>query len=145
MRLIDTTEYVSVLRELTEAGQEVCMRISGNSMSPFLIHGRDSICFRKPDRPLKAGDMVFFQRMSGQYVMHRICKVRPEGYYIIGDAQQEIEGPVKQEQIFALIEKVNRKGKWIGPGDFWWEFFAHIWLRVIPLRQILMKLYGRFR
>ena len=121
------------------------MRISGNSMSPFLIHGRDSICFRKPDRPLKAGDMVFFQRLSGQFVMHRICKVRPEGYYIIGDAQQVIEGPVQREQIFALINKVNRKGKWIGPGDFWWEFFAHVWLNVIPLRRIFVKLYGRFR
>ena len=145
MRVIDTVEYVSVLRELTEAGQEVSMRISGNSMSPFLIHGRDSICFRKPDRPLKAGDMVFFQRLSGQFVMHRICKVRPEGYYIIGDAQQVIEGPVQREQIFALINKVNRKGKWIGPGDFWWEFFAHVWLNVIPLRRIFVKLYGRFR
>lgn len=145
MRIIDTVEYVSVLRELTEAGQEVNMRISGNSMSPFLIHGRDSICFRKPDRPLKAGDMVFFQRLSGQFVMHRICKVRPEGYYIIGDAQQVIEGPVQREQIFALINKVNRKGKWIGPGDFWWEFFAHVWLNVIPLRRIFVKLYGRFR
>lgn len=145
MRIIDTVEYVSVLRELTEAGQEVSMRISGNSMSPFLIHGRDSICFRKPDRPLKAGDMVFFQRLSGQFVMHRICKVRPEGYYIIGDAQQVIEGPVQREQIFALINKVNRKGKWIGPGDFWWEFFAHVWLNVIPLRRIFVKLYGRFR
>ena len=145
MRVIDTVEYVSVLRELTEAGQEVSMRISGNSMSPFLIHGRDSICFRKPDRPLKAGDMVFFQRLSGQFVMHRICKVRPEGYYIIGDAQQVIEGPVQREQIFALINKVNRKGKWIGPGDFWWEFFAHVWLNVIPLRRIFVKLYGMFR
>lgn len=145
MRIIDTVEYVSVLRELTEAGQEVSMRISGNSMSPFLIHGRDSICFRKPDRPLKAGDMVFFQRLSGQFVMHRVCKVRPEGYYIIGDAQQVIEGPVQREQIFALINKVNRKGKWIGPGDFWWEFFAHVWLNVIPLRRIFVKLYGRFR
>ena len=145
MRIIDTVEYVSVLRELTEAGQEVSMRISGNSMSPFLIHGRDSICFRKPDRPLKAGDMVFFQRLSGQFVMHRICKVRPEGYYIIGDAQQVIEGPVQREQIFALINKVNRKGKLIGPGDCWWEFFAHVWLNVIPLRRIFVKLYGRFR
>lgn len=145
MKVVDTGEYVSVLRELTEAGQEVTMQISGNSMAPFLIHGRDSICFRKPVRPLKTGDMVFFQRLSGQFVMHRICKVRPEGYYIIGDAQVEIEGPVRQEQIFAIITKVNRKGRWIGPGNFWWEFFAGVWLHMIPARHVLVKLYGRFR
>ena len=112
MKKVDTKEYVSMLRELTESGKEVSMLIAGNSMSPFLIHERDSICFKKPDRKLRRGDMVFYQRPDGQYVMHRIYKVSAEGYYIVGDAQQDIEGPVKREQIFALITRVRRKGKW---------------------------------
>lgn len=143
MKKIDTREYISMLRELTDSGKEVSMIISGNSMSPFLIHERDSICFKKPDRELRCGDMVFYQRPTGQYVMHRICKVKPEGYYIVGDAQQEIEGPVAREQIFAIITKVQRKGKWIEPGDFWWEFFEHMWLRMIPVRRQIMKLYTK--
>lgn len=145
MKVIDTREYVSALRELTEEGREVSMRISGNSMSPFLIHERDCICFKKPDRPLKVGDMVFFERKNGQFVMHRIWKVRPEGYYIVGDAQKEIEGPVAENQIFAVITKVQRKGKWIGSEDFWWKFFAHIWIHMIPLRFVLVKLYGKVK
>lgn len=142
MKVIDTREYVSMLRELTEEGKEVSMMIAGSSMAPFLIHERDSICFRKPDRELRKGDMVFYQRDSGQYVMHRIWKVKPEGYYIVGDAQKEIEGPVKRQQIFALITKVRRKGKWIVPGDFWWEFFEHVWIRIIPIRRVIVRLYG---
>lgn len=145
MRVVDTVEYVSALRELTEEGREVSMQIAGNSMSPFLVHGRDVICFRKPDRPLRVGDMVFYQRGNGQFVMHRICKVRPEGYYIVGDAQVQVEGPVRREQVFAVITRVNRKGKWIGPGDFWWEFFAVVWPRVVPLRPVGTKLYGVLR
>lgn len=139
---VNTREYVSVLRELTEEGKEVSMVITGSSMAPFLIHGRDRICFRKPQKPLKKGDMVFFQRADGQFVMHRIWKIRPEGYYIVGDAQTEIEGPVAKDQIFAIITKVERKGKWIAPGDFWWEFFAHVWLHMIPLRRGIMKAYA---
>lgn len=142
MKLVDTREYVSVLRELTEQGKEVSMIISGSSMSPFLIHQRDSICFRKPDRPLRRGDMVFFQRDTGQFVMHRIWKVKPDGYYIVGDAQTEIEGPVRRDQIFALITKVRRKGQWIKPGDFWWEFFEKVWIRIIPFRGMVVRLYG---
>lgn len=142
MKRIDTREYVSVLRELTEEGKEVNMLISGNSMSPFLIHERDIICFKKPDRELKKGDMVFYQRKTGQYVMHRICKVRPEGYYIVGDAQQDIEGPVEREQIFAVITQVKRKNKLIKPGDFWWEFFEHVWISVIPFRWKIVKVYS---
>lgn len=145
MKMIDTREYVSVLRELTEEGEEVSMLIAGSSMSPFLIHHRDYIYFSKPDRALRKGDMVFYQRLNGQYVMHRIKRVRPEGYYIIGDAQTETEGPVKQKQIFALVTKVIRKGKWMKPGDFWWEFFEHIWIDMIPFRRIANILYGGIR
>lgn len=142
MKYVDTREYVSVLRELVEQGREVSLIISGSSMSPFLIHERDVICFKKPDRELRRGDMVFYQRDSGQFVMHRILRVKPEGFYIIGDAQTEIEGPVRREQIFALITKVKRKEKWLEPGDFWWEFFAKVWLRMIPVRRAVMSLYG---
>ena len=87
--------------------------------------------------------MVFLERDSGQYVMHRIWKVKPDGYYIVGDAQNEIEGPVREEQIFAIITKVRRKNQWIAPGDFWWEFFEHIWILMIPVRRIVMKLYAK--
>ncbi|MGN0334459.1 MAG: hypothetical protein ACI4DV_02185 [Lachnospiraceae bacterium] len=142
MKVIDTKEYVSMLRELTDAGKEVSMLIAGNSMSPFLVHQRDSIRFRKPDRPLKAGDMVFYQRKNGQFLMHRICRVRPEGYDIVGDAQWLIEGPVERDQIFAVVTGVKRKGKWIGPGNFWWEFFEHVWIHVIPLRRPIIGAYS---
>lgn len=142
MRKVDTREYVGVLRQLTEEGREVSMVVAGGSMSPFLIHERDSIYFKKPDRELKKGDMVFFQRKNGQYIMHRICKVKPEGYYIVGDAQVNVEGPVSREQIFAIITKVKRKEKWVKPGDFWWEFFEHVWIHMIPVRRMVMKMYG---
>lgn len=141
MRNLDTREYVSALREVTEQGKEVSMVISGNSMAPFMIHERDKISFKKPDRELKKGDMVFFQRPDGRFIMHRIRKIKPEGYYIIGDAQTELEGPIKREQIFAVITGVRRKGKWLKPGDFWWEFFEHVWLYMIPLRRPVIEIY----
>ena len=142
MKKVDTFEYVSVLKELVEEGREVSMLISGSSMSPFLCHGRDQVYFKAPDRPLRVGDMVFFQRRSGQYVLHRICKVKDGSYYIVGDAQTEIEGPVSREQIFALVTRVQRKGRILAPGDFWWDFFARVWIRLIPLRPVLVRTYG---
>ncbi|MDO4180135.1 MAG: S24/S26 family peptidase [Bacteroidales bacterium] len=144
MRSVDTKEYISMLRSLVEEGKQVSLIISGCSMSPFLIHARDAICFAKPDRELQKGDMVFFQRSDGNFVMHRIYKIKNGAYYIIGDAQTTMEGPIRREQIFALIKQVRRKGKWIAPGDFWWEFFAHIWLNIIPLRRIIIKVYHFF-
>lgn len=141
MREVDAQEYMAVLRELIEEGHQVSLLISGSSMSPFLIHHRDTIYFKKPDRELRVGDMVFYRRGNGKYIMHRIRRIRPEGFYMIGDAQWEIEGPLQREQIFGLITAVERKGKLIQPGDFWWEFFAKVWLRIIPLRRLIQRIY----
>lgn len=142
VKQVDTREYVSVLREIAEEGKVVSMLIAGSSMAPFLCHNRDYIYFTKPERELRRGDMVFYQRDSGQYVMHRIYRVKHEGYYMVGDAQTQIEGPLRRDQIFAVITQVKRDGKMIRPGDFWWEFFEHIWIRIVPARRIVTALYG---
>lgn len=144
MKQLDTYTYVSALRELVASGQTVSVRIAGNSMAPFLVDTRDSICFRAPDRPFRRGDMVFYQRETGQYVMHRIARVRPEGCYLVGDAQQLLEGPIAPEQIFAVVVQVQRKGTWIDASNFWWKFFAEPWLTLLPLRRVLLRLYSVF-
>ena len=142
MKEVNAREYLSMLHSLVQEGHEVSMIITGSSMAPFLIHQRDIIYFKQPDRSLHKGDMVFFQRQSGQYVMHRIWKVKTDGYYMVGDGQTVIEGPIGRDQIFALVTKVKRKGNWIRPGDFWWEFFAHIWINFIPVRCLATYLYA---
>lgn len=145
MKIVDTRQYVQTLRELTEQGREVSMVVAGSSMSPFLVNQRDVICFRKPTKRPGRGDMVFYQRKNGQFVMHRIWRVRQEGYYLVGDAQTDIEGPIEEDQIFAQVTKVRRKGKWIGPKDFWWRFFKIIWIRMVPQRPAALKVYSFLR
>lgn len=145
-RQVDTQEYVSVLRELVEQGHSVSMMVSGSSMNPFLCHHRDVIYFEKPDRALKAGDMVFYRRENGQYVMHRIVRAGKNGEFdLIGDAQTSIEHGVKRDQIFALVTKVKRKGQEIVPGDFRWFFFARIWPLLIPFRRPIMAGYAKVK
>lgn len=140
-KTVNTEEYLGILKELTEKGEKVNLLITGNSMSPFLIHLRDQVYFEKPGRPLKRGDIVFYQRSNGQYIMHRICRIDKSGYYMAGDAQTEIEGPLSRQQIFALVTAARRKEKLEQPGTFWWEFFEHVWISCIPLRPVVRSLY----
>lgn len=144
-RLVDTSEYLSVLKELTMQGKKVSLLVSGNSMSPFLIHERDQVFFEKPERPLRKGDIVFYQRDTGQYIMHRIYKIDKRGYYMVGDAQQEIEGPIAREQIFGLVTKVRRKGKIEERGTFWWDFFEKVWIHLILFRPWIRNGYTFWR
>lgn len=142
-RIVDIYTYMPVVLEILSQGKETSVTITGNSMSPFLIHGRDEILISPPEGNWKKGDMAFFVRDNGQYVMHRICKVDKNGAcFFVGDAQQLIEGPIKENQIFGKITKVKRKGRWIGPEDFWWKFFERIWINMIPFRPLLRRVYG---
>ena len=50
---------------------------------------------------------------------------------------------MRRDQIFAVITRIRRKGKLIGPGDFWWTFFARVWTKLIPLRPLIARAYAR--
>lgn len=145
-RMVDIHEYMPVLRELIEQGKEVSITITGNSMMPFMIHGRDQVLIEKPSDTWKKGDIGFFQRSNGDYVLHRICRIDGNGdCWFVGDGQAVIEGPIRRNQIFGKVTAVKRKDKWVRPGDFWWEFFRCFWLKVIPLRPLLCRIYGRLK
>lgn len=136
VRLVDTQEYMEMIRALLEDGQEVSMIVTGNSMRPFLKHGRDKICMKKTDRKLRKGDIVFYRRENGQYVMHRVLKCGDQSYTLLGDGQIVPESGIRQEQIFARITKVQVRGKWIGSENFRWRFFEHIWIRFCGIRKL---------
>ena len=76
MKSIDAKTYLSILRQFIHDGKKVCVNISGSSMAPFLINHRDSVCLAAAHRPLIPGDIVFYQRDNGQFVLHRICKIK---------------------------------------------------------------------
>lgn len=141
MKIVDINEYMPVLIDLVNQGKDVRFIVTGSSMNPFLIHERDSVIISKPVEPFKKGDIVFFQRKDGHYVMHRIHHIKKGQLYIIGDNQTEMEGPIDPSQVFGIIHTVYRKGQKITEGDFWWVFFQKVWLHIIPFRHLIMKLY----
>lgn len=146
IKIVDIYEYMPVLRELLGEGKEVSLTITGNSMSPFLVHGRDAVVIVRPDGSWKKGDIALFQRKTSQYILHRICRVDKNGNcFFIGDGQQVVEGPIAPEQIFGKIVAVRRKEKWEKPGTFWWEFFEHVWLHIVPLRPFCRQMYRLLR
>ena len=140
----DAATYMPLLREVLEQGA-VTLTVTGNSMAPFLLHGRDQIRFEKLTSTVRRGDMVFFQRCGGQYVMHRVLRVAGEGVYLIGDGQQQVESPIAPEQIFAVVTRVCRKGKWLGPRSLCWRFYAGPWLWLLPLRPALRRIGALIR
>ncbi len=109
IRVVENQEYLGMLKGLILEGKEVSLLVSGSSMSPFIIHQRDTVMLAPVSRPLKRGDIVFYQRRNAAYVLHRICRVNADGTYdIIGDGQIEIERHVARRQMFAVVTMVRR-------------------------------------
>lgn len=125
VRIVDNQEYMKVVRSILEEGKEVPLVVTGNSMMPFLIDRRDQVLIKRIERPLKKGDIAFFQRENGQYIMHRIHFMRKDDrtgenqFYFIGDGQKNIEGPIKEIQIFGVITGV------CGKENIWMSIHLH--------------------
>ena len=132
-------EYRQLLQN--EEIESLPLVISGNSMSPFLIHGRDTIYLSRLTRPVKRGDVLLYQRDSGAYILHRVYKIECDSFTMVGDAQTELEPGIRPEQVIAIMSSAERKGKKQAPGSFWWEFFEKVWIRMVPLRPIVRKVY----
>ena len=132
-------EYRKLLQE--ENVKELPLTITGNSMSPFLIHGRDTVYLSRLTRPARRGDMLLYRRDNGAYILHRVYAVTPDAYSMVGDAQTELEHGIRPDQVIAVVTRVARKEQELRPGSFWWEFFATAWLRLLPLRRPIHRLY----
>lgn len=144
-KTVSTQKLIPFMQELLSQGKNVSFTVTGGSMIPFLGDSRDEAIVGPVKLPLKRGDIVFYRRRNGDYVMHRIYRIKNGKYYMVGDAQTEIEGPLDEEQIFGIINEVVRKGKKIKNGDPFWNFFKYVWLILRPFRRIILKVWGIFR
>ena len=142
-KTVDTEALLETYRTLLQETECLPLVISGSSMVPFLVDGRDTVFLTKVDRPIVKGDMVLYKRDCGRYILHRVCRVYPDRFDIVGDAQTQIEKNVRRDQICALVCRAERKGKTEKPGTFWWDFFEKIWIRMIALRPFILRCYTK--
>lgn len=132
-----------VLLEMLEQTETVPLTVTGNSMTPFLQPGRDTVYLKKLTDPVRRGQIVLYRRDNGSLILHRVYRVRPEGLELIGDGQSGIEPGIRPEQLAAVACAVRRKGKLLRPGDPIWLFYEKLWLPMIPLRPYIRGIVRR--
>ena len=137
---MDNGELFASVMAVLGSGGTVNLPVNGWSMRPFLMPGRDSVVLSPPGERVRRGDVVLHRRDDGKYILHRICRVKPNAFYSVGDAEAKpIEGPLRFDQIKALAVAANRKGRHI---DFaksvGWRLFTFLWLLLRPFRPCIM-------
>lgn len=144
VRTVEPEQLMADLLRTLEHTEPVPLVISGSSMDPFLVHGRDTVFLCKPKGPVKRGDMLLYRRSNGQYILHRVYRVG-EQLTMIGDGQLGLEPGICPEQVQAVVCAVRRKGKLLKPGHPIWVFYEKIWIRMIRGRARMLGLYRRIR
>lgn len=104
-------EYIPLICEVINSGGEFRLYPRGTSMLPLLRQGIDSVALVAP-QTLKRGDILLYRRKNGQYVLHRLVRVRRDGsLWFSGDNHMTVEKGIAKEQILASTAAVFRGEK----------------------------------
>ncbi len=139
--IISATDWVTAIKPLLEDGHLLRISPSGLSMYPFLVGGRDEVFLRSTTikKPVK-GDIALFRRDDGMHVLHRIHHIRNNRYYMLGDAQTRIEGPVDENNVIAVVEAIIRKNRKTNCNNIILKALSGIWTMLRPFRPLIIKL-----
>lgn len=137
-------ELSEPMRIVLREGGEVSFVTAGVSMLPLLRNRMDTAFLHKPMRKIRRGDVLFYQRDNGKYVLHRVVGKRKNGYILRGDNQREKEYGIRDDQVLAVLTAIRRDDKLIPMRSAWNRMYV-LFLPMIRLfRHGIYPLYVRF-
>ena len=136
-------ELVPVMLDLFAEGKKVIIYATGNSMAPLIRNRKDSIVLSAyKGEKLGVGDMVFYKRKNGRYVLHRIVDITADLKFItLGDNQIKAEETVDIKQIVAWPVAVIRGEKEVSLTSKCYKLYKKLWSKKSVIRWIYVKLF----
>ena len=114
------------IEKLLQEGKIVQTKLRGYSMYPLFVPGREDVRIESCRQDsLHRGDVVLYRRTGGRLVLHRIHHIKNGKYYMVGDNQTEIEGPLEPEQIKGKMTAFIKNGKIIPEDNVYGCFSDH--------------------
>lgn len=135
---------VPLFRERLAAGQKVKFSPMGISMLPMLRQGIDSVVLSPVPEKLRKYDLPFYQRDTGEYILHRIIAVG-ETYTCMGDNQFTPEPGIRREQMIGLVTEFYRGEKRYSVEDLSYRQYCRIWYHSRKLRHFIRRAMGWLR
>lgn len=144
VKRVKSASIFPLISEIIQQGQSIRIIVSGDSMYPLLRDGIDSVELTKGSfEGLSCGDIVMIQRTNGQYIMHRVIRKEADCFYMVGDAQQWIEGPLYPNQLVAVVTALWRKDTHISCSNPILRVYSVTWLFLRPYRYFILRVYKK--
>lgn len=141
--------YKYDIEALLAGGQTIRMRPQGTSMYPMFASPLDEAVIEPVNtEKLRRGDVVVYRRdpqAGGLLVMHRIYRRSGDKFYMVGDNQSVIEGPLRADQMRGILVEWVRKGRTYSVKNIGYRIFFGLWLWMLPLRDPIHRLLARLR
>lgn len=138
---ISLNEMEPLIRETLDKNREVSFVSAGRSMLPIIRDRKDTVTLVKPKKNIKAGDVVFYQRDNGRFILHRVMYVNAGTYVMRGDNQWDNEYNVRRDQIIGVLKSIERNGKVHNVTDR--DYLMYV--RFLPLIRFIRKTYYGFK
>lgn len=122
----------------------VKITVTGNSMYPLLRSGIDEVILER-GRSYKKGDVVFYRRSNGRYVLHRIVGKKGDAFYLAGDAEVRREYPIYANQIIGVATAFVSRGKRFSHNNPVYIIYSFLWTLFLPYRHRIIRIYMKFR
>ena len=117
----------------------------GDSMMPLIKQDRDLLIIEPAIGRLKKYDVPLYKRDSGQYVLHRILKVREDDYVICGDNRWVKEYGIQDRHIIGVLTAVVRDGKEISVNNWKYKLYVHLWCDMFPIRAFIVHAVNKIK
>lgn len=124
--------------EIKKSGRIIYTNV-GDSMMPYIKQGRDVLVISEVNGRLNKYDVPLYKRDSGQYVLHRILKVRENDYVICGDNRWNKEYGITDRHIIGILTGVIRDGQEIPVTSRKYRIYVHLWCGLFPVRAFILR------
>ena len=141
---ISLEEIYPAIKETLLSGGTVELPITGTSMFPLLKAGCDPVII-KADSEFAVGDIIFYRRDDGHFVLHRIVGTDENGYILCGDNQTLLEKNITDRHIIAKVIEIRRDGKTILPQDPKYSKYVNFWIKALPHRRLPLAVMRRIK
>ncbi len=141
-KVVSMEEIAPLIEEQLKKDGEVSFTPKGISMLPTIRGGVDTVVLEKPSFPLKKYAIVLYKRDDGDYIMHRVIKVKKDSYVMRGDNQYKKEYGIRDDQVIGVVKSFNRDGHEYEVSGFAnWKYVKKINIkkRYISTRIVLGK------
>lgn len=132
---------VQMMEEAFSQGASYDLMVTGYSMSPTLQPNRDQVRLVsvRQHHPVPR-DIAFCRRQNGDYVLHRILRMHPDGGCILNGDGQEWTEEIYPGDVLGVVEAIQRRGKWFPCSNPVYRLYVRLWGLTRPFRAILVKL-----